>query len=62
MNQVVRMSRRFFVIGGTTVGGGLALGLKLSDAPEAASAQPSDPEVNAWAGYLARRDGRDPCR
>jgi isoquinoline 1-oxidoreductase subunit beta len=48
MNQAVRMSRRFFVIGGTTVGGGLALGLKLSDGPEAASAQTSEPEVNAW--------------
>ena len=48
MNQAVRMNRRFFVIGGTAVGGGLALGLKLSDGPEAASAQASEPEVNAW--------------
>ena len=29
MNQIVRMSRRSFVIGSAAVGGGLALGLEL---------------------------------
>ena len=48
MNQIVRMNRRSFVIGSVTVGGGLALGFKLPSGPDAATAQASAPEVNAW--------------
>ena len=36
MNQIVRMNRRSFVIGSATVGGGLALGLKLPNGPDSA--------------------------
>jgi isoquinoline 1-oxidoreductase subunit beta len=48
MNQTVRMNRRLFVLGSAAVGGGLALGLKLPVGPDAAAAQASEPEVNAW--------------
>jgi isoquinoline 1-oxidoreductase beta subunit len=48
MNQIVRMNRRSFVIGSVTVGGGLALGFKVPGGPDAATAQASAPEVNAW--------------
>ena len=48
MNQAMRINRRFFVIGSAAVGGGLALGLKLPGEPDAAVAQASEPEVNAW--------------
>lgn len=43
-----RLSRRAFVIGTATVGGGLALGLDLPFDPEAAHAADATPEVNAW--------------
>jgi len=42
------MNRRFFVIGSAAAGGGLALGLKFPVGPDAAAAQASEPEVNAW--------------
>ena len=48
MNEAMRMNRRSFVIGSATIGGGLALGLKLPIGPEVASAQASELEVNAW--------------
>src|SRR2546430_17403528 len=48
MNQTVRMNRRLFVIGSAAAGGGFALGLKLPVGPDAAAAQASEPEVNAW--------------
>lgn len=43
-----RLSRRAFVIGTATVGGGLALGLDIPFGPEAAHAADATPEVNAW--------------
>ena len=48
MNQSVRMNRRFFVVGSATAGGGFAFGLKFPLGPDAAAAQASEPEVNAW--------------
>ena len=48
MNQTLRMNRRFFVIGSAAVGSGLALGLRLPSGPDAAIADASEPEVNAW--------------
>ena len=48
MNQTVRMNRRLFVIGSAAAGGGFALGLKFPVGFDAAAAQASEPEVNAW--------------
>ena len=48
MIQTLRINRRFFVIGSAAVGSGLALGLKLPSGPDAAIADASEPEVNAW--------------
>jgi isoquinoline 1-oxidoreductase subunit beta len=48
MNQSVRMNRRLFVIGSAAAGGGFVLGLKFPVGPDAAAAQASEPEVNAW--------------
>jgi len=43
-----RISRRSFIIGTATVGGGLALGLRLPFGPEVVRAQDGSPEINAW--------------
>ncbi len=48
MNQALRINRRFFVIGGAAVGSGFALGLKLPSGPDAATAEASEQEINAW--------------
>src|SRR5579859_4856804 len=48
MNFVPNMNRRSFVIGTATVGGGLALGLKLPFGPDVVRAADGSPEVTAW--------------
>jgi isoquinoline 1-oxidoreductase subunit beta len=48
MNHMPRLSRRAFVIGTATVGGGLALGLDIPFGPDVALAADTTPEVNAW--------------
>src|SRR6201985_3250918 len=47
MNHMPRLTRRAFVIGAASIGGGLALGLDIPFA-ETAHAADSTPEVNAW--------------
>jgi len=48
MTSMPRISRRSFIIGTATVGGGLALGLRLPFGPEVVRAQDGSPEINAW--------------
>jgi isoquinoline 1-oxidoreductase subunit beta len=48
MNFVPKMNRRSFVVGATTVGSGLALGLHLPFGPTVVRAADGSPEVNAW--------------
>jgi isoquinoline 1-oxidoreductase subunit beta len=49
MNHMPRISRRAFVIGAASAGGGLALGLELPfGGPGFARAADGSPEVNAW--------------
>jgi isoquinoline 1-oxidoreductase subunit beta len=49
MNHMPRISRRAFVIGAASAGGGLALGLELPfGGPGFAHAADGSPEVNAW--------------
>jgi isoquinoline 1-oxidoreductase beta subunit len=48
MNYMPRITRRSFVVGSATLGGGLALGFEVSFGPSAAHAEVGGPEVNAW--------------
>jgi isoquinoline 1-oxidoreductase beta subunit len=48
MNFVPKMNRRSFTIGAATVGGGLALGLRIPFGPDIVRAADGSPEVNAW--------------
>src|ERR1700723_2496454 len=49
MNHMPRLNRRSFVIGGTALGSGLALGLDIPfGGPAAVRAADGSPEVNAW--------------
>ena len=49
MNHMPKFSRRAFVIGTATVGGGLALGLDIPfGGPTVVRAADGSPEVNAW--------------
>jgi len=48
MTSMPGISRRSFIIGTATVGGGLALGLRLPVGPEVVLAQDGTPEINAW--------------
>src|SRR5580700_3716799 len=48
MNYIPKIDRRSFVIGTATIGGGLALGLKLPFGPDIVRAADGSPEVNAW--------------
>jgi len=48
MTSMPRISRRSFIISTATVGGGLALGLRLPFGPEVVRAQDGSPELNAW--------------
>ncbi len=47
-NLVPNIDRRFFVVGAATLGGGLALGLRIPFGPEAVRAADGSPEINAW--------------
>ena len=48
MNHVPKIDRRSFVIGAATLGGGLALGLRIPFGPDVVRAADGSPEVNAW--------------
>ena len=48
MTYMPKFTRRSFIIGTATVGGGLALGLRLPFGPEVVRAQDGSPEINAW--------------
>src|SRR6202521_990079 len=48
MNFVPKMNRRSFTIGAATVGGGIALGLRIPFGPHIVRAADGSPEVNAW--------------
>src|SRR5688500_935911 len=46
--QTPKISRRSFVVGGATVGAGLALGLTLPFGPKVVRAQDGSPEIGVW--------------
>jgi isoquinoline 1-oxidoreductase subunit beta len=48
MNYVPNIDRRSFVVGAATLGGGLALGLRIPFGPDVVRAADGSPEVNAW--------------
>ncbi|WP_036293220.1 molybdopterin cofactor-binding domain-containing protein [Methylosinus sp. PW1] len=48
MTQSLSLGRRGFIIGGASLGAGLALGLDIPGAPRGALAAEGAPEVNAW--------------
>jgi isoquinoline 1-oxidoreductase beta subunit len=48
MNYVPKIDRRSFVVGAATLGGGLALGLRIPFGPDLVRAADGSPEVNAW--------------
>jgi isoquinoline 1-oxidoreductase beta subunit len=48
MNYVPNIDRRSFVVGAATLGGGLALGLRIPFGPDIVRAGDGSPEVNAW--------------
>ena len=48
MNYVPNIDRRSFVVGAATLGGGLALGLRIPFGPDTARAADGAPEINAW--------------
>ncbi|WP_400771577.1 molybdopterin cofactor-binding domain-containing protein [Methylosinus sporium] len=48
MTQSLSIGRRGFIIGGASLGAGLALGLDIPGAPKGALAAEGAPEVNAW--------------
>ena len=58
MNYVPKIDRRSFVIGTATLGGGLALGLRIPFGPETVRAADGSPEVNAWVAERAGKLGR----
>ena len=49
MTDTLSLDRRGFIVGASTLGGGLALGMRLPfDAARAAETAATPPEVNAW--------------
>ena len=48
MNFAPKIDRRSFVVSAATLGGGLALGLRIPFGPDTARAADAAPEVNAW--------------
>ena len=48
MNQSLAIDRRGFIVGGASLGAGLALGLSIPASPAEALAAEGAPEVNAW--------------